>query len=70
MTDRAKTMTNEQIAKYLARELFALGSLGDVQCGRIEFKLGPYGDERPGGGMAEKPLAEFIAKKLAALSRT
>lgn len=57
-----------QIADYLARELFVLGSEGGTSCGRIEFKLGYYGNERPGGGLAEKPLAAFFAKKLAALA--
>lgn len=58
----------EQIADYLARELFVLGSEGGTNCGRIEFKLGTYGNERPGGGLAERPLAAFFAKKLAALA--
>lgn len=57
------------LAVYLARELFALGErTGGYPVSRIQFKLGSYGNERDGGGLAEEPLARFLAEALRARS--
>ena len=53
----------------LARALFALGSEGGPPCGRIEFRLEPYEAERPGCGLAEEPLARFLARHLKRMER-
>ncbi len=59
-------MSNAELGKYLARELFKLGSDGgSYPCARIQFmgaKVG--GIERGQGGFAEAPLAGYLAKLL------
>lgn len=61
--------TYPELASYLARELLAMGDSDIVgECQRIQFKLGPYGHEKDGGGMCESALVEFFARRLAARS--
>jgi len=60
-------VTNAELGKYLARELFKLGSEGNERpCTRIQFMGGCAGDgtERGQGGFAEAPLAGFLAQLL------
>jgi hypothetical protein len=58
-------MTNAELGKYLARELFKLGSEHQRPCTRIQFMSGnSLGPERGQGGFAEAPLAGFLAQLL------
>jgi hypothetical protein len=57
---------SKELAKHLARELFALGDEGDEQCRRIQFKLGEWPDnERNGGGMNEDAMVTFFQRRIA-----
>ncbi len=58
-------MTNAELGKYLARELFKLGSENQRPCTRIQFMSGnSLGPERGQGGFAEAPLAGFLSQLL------
>lgn len=60
-------MTNEELGKYLARELFKVGSMDADRCQRIQFKGGrkrPNDPETSLGGFGEEPLADWLAKAL------
>jgi len=59
-------MTNAELGKYLARELFKLGSEHQGPCTRIQFMSGNSrdGTERGQGGFAEAPLAGFLTQLL------
>lgn len=59
-------MTNEELGKHLARELFKVGDLGADHCHRIEFKGGDWrgGRETALGGLAEAPLAKWLTEAL------
>lgn len=66
----ALEITADEAGRQLARKLFALGESGGARCPRIVFKIGHYPDnERDGGGFAEKPLAEFLARELTRLEQ-
>lgn len=57
----------EALAAHIARRVFEIGSGHNaVPATRIQFMLGR--PERPGGGFAEEPLADFIAKAIAEYS--
>lgn len=63
-------MGADAVGAELARVLFALGASAGSPCSRIEFKLGTYpNNEWPGGGFAEKPLGEYLARELKRLQR-
>lgn len=52
------------LAAYVARRIFAAGGAEQGAATRIQFMHGAN-PERPGGGFAVAPLAEFIAKVIA-----
>jgi len=68
-------MNNRAKAEYLARKLFELGDEPGWPTNRIQFMIGPYEGERPGGGLIESSLADSLHHYLdqldgAALRRT
>jgi hypothetical protein len=58
-------MTNEELGKYLARELFKIGD-GPKPCTRIQFMAGDCGNktERGQGGCIESSLARCLTEIL------
>lgn len=66
----ALDVTANEAGRQIARALFVLGESAGAPCSRIAFKMGVYPDnERDGGGFAEKPLAEWIARELDKMER-
>ena len=50
------------MARMIASDIFDSGAFGSARPGRISFKIGKYGvDERDGGGLCERALADVIA---------
>lgn len=57
-------MTNDELAKVLARRLMALGD-ESTPAHRMQYMCGTYPHgEIPSGGMCEEALEHFFAKEL------
>lgn len=60
-------MSDEEInalADRIAKKLMSVGDIGSVNARRIQFMLGKYGNELPGGGLSLIGLKLELAKIL------
>ena len=58
-------MTNAELARYLARELFKAGSEANDKAHRIQFKGGRWPDNETSlGGFGEPMLADWFERTL------
>lgn len=58
-------MTNQELAKHLARRIFEIGDEPGDKAQRMEFKGGTYQDHETNlGGLVERSLAEFLEYEL------
>jgi hypothetical protein len=68
MTGERSVVDDKELAAIIAREIFEAGADGpNLPATRIQYMHQPAPDapERPMGGFAEKPLANFIESVLA-----
>lgn len=54
------------MAIRIAEKLMAVGDIGNLKARRIQFMLGKYGDETPGGGLNHQGLSLELAKLMKA----
>ena len=52
------------MAIRIAEKLMSVGDIGNLKARRIQFMLGKYGEETPGGGLSHQGLSLELAKLL------
>jgi hypothetical protein len=60
-------LTDEEInamADRIATQIMSVGDIGNLKAKRMQFMLGKYGDESPGGGLNKIGLKLELAKIL------
>lgn len=60
----AVPITAPRLAAAIARAIFEDGDSNLSKCGRIQFMLGHWPNERPGGGYCESSLRDRLTAKL------
>jgi hypothetical protein len=53
-----------ELADRISKKLMSVGDIGSVNARRIQFMLGTYGNELPGGGLSLIGLKLELAKIL------
>lgn len=63
-------MSNRDLAKHIAKGIFAVGQWGGEPVERMAYKIGKHKDEREGGGLCEEAMVGVIERLLATAPAT